>query len=68
VGIVPDVLALPLARLERVGILILIGVLFLLPMIGDKFGVDLNIVGSVVEGPVNWLIGAIGWLTGVRVG
>ena len=68
VGILPDALALPLARLERVGILILVAVLFLLPMIGDKFGIDLNIIGSVVERPVNWLIGAIGWLTGVRVG
>ena len=68
VGILPDFLALPLARLERVGILILIGALFLLPMIGDQLGINLNIVGSVVEGPVNWLIGAIGWITGVRMG
>ncbi|HXP12145.1 MAG TPA: site-2 protease family protein [Stellaceae bacterium] len=68
VGILPDALALPLARLERVGILILIAALFLLPMIGDQLGINLNIIGRVVEGPVNWLIGAIGWITGVRVG
>jgi Zn-dependent protease len=68
VGILPDFLALPLARMERFGLLILIAVLFLLPMIGDQLGMNLNIMASIIEGPVNWIIGAIGWLTGVQVG
>jgi Zn-dependent protease len=67
VGILPDFLALPLARMERFGLLILIAVLFLLPMIGDQLGMNLNIMARIIEGPVNWIIGAIGWMTGVQV-
>jgi len=65
VGILPDMLAFPLARMERYGILILITALFLLPMIGVQLGIDLNVVGDVVQGPVNWLLSAISKLTGV---
>ena len=43
VGILPDALALPLARLERVRHPDPVGALFLLPMIGDQLGIDLNI-------------------------
>jgi len=28
-------------------------------------GMDLNVVGHVVDGPVNWILGAISKLTGV---
>jgi len=42
VGVLPDRLAFPLARLERVGIFIVIGVFFLLPMLGENLGIDLN--------------------------
>jgi len=65
VGILPDALAFPLARMERYGMLILVGVLILLPLIGAQLGMDLNVVGHVVEGPVNWILGAISKLTGV---
>jgi Zn-dependent protease len=36
VGLLPDALASPLARLEPYGMMILIGVLFILPMIGAQ--------------------------------
>ena len=36
VGLLPDVLARPLARLERHGMLIMIGLLFILPIIGTN--------------------------------
>lgn len=65
VGLLPDALALPLARMERYGMLILIAALFLLPMIGTRVGMDLNVVSHVVQGPVNWILSAISWLTGV---
>ena len=42
VGVLPDALASPLARLEPYGLLILIGLLFILPMLGAQFGVDLS--------------------------
>jgi Zn-dependent protease len=48
VGVLPDALAQPLARLERYGMVILIGVLFVLPMLGRQFGVDLNVVTRLV--------------------
>ena len=42
VGVLPDALASPLARLEPYGMLILIGLLFILPMLGTQLGVDLD--------------------------
>jgi Zn-dependent protease len=38
VGVLPDALAKPLARLEPYGLLILIGVLFVLPLLGAQLG------------------------------
>jgi len=65
VGILPDSLAFPLARMERYGMLLLIGVLILVPMIGVKYHKDWNVFGRVVEGPVDWILSAITKLTGV---
>lgn len=67
VGLLPDVLALPLARVERYGILILLGLLFLIPMIGVQMGLDLNIVAHVIEQPVGWILSVIEWATGVNI-
>ncbi|HAD88415.1 MAG TPA: site-2 protease family protein [Rhodospirillaceae bacterium] len=64
VGLLPDALARPLARLERVGILIILGVVFLLPLIGDQIGVDLNIfwwlVGVPAQALMNLLFAGLG--------
>jgi len=65
VGLLPDALARPLARLERHGMIILIGLLFILPMIGTQLGVNLNLVGWLLGGPVDWVIGVILRLTGI---
>ena len=64
VGLLPDVLAVPLARLERYGMLIIIGLLFIVPMLGAQLGRDLNIVGWLLGGPVDAVIGAILRMTG----
>src|SRR5260370_5378651 len=64
VGLLPDFLALPLAALEPFGMLILIGVLFLMPMLGAQLGVDLSIVSRVVSVVTGTIIGIIVWLTG----
>ena len=64
VGLLPDILAKPLARLEPVGMLILIAVLFLVPLLGAQLGVDLSIVSRVVNIVTGAIIGAIVWLTG----
>ena len=64
VGILPDALAVPLARLEPYGMMILIGLLFILPLLGAQLGIDLNIVWQFVQRSTNVIINAILWLTG----
>jgi Zn-dependent protease len=64
VGLLPDVLAVPLARLERYGMAILIGLLFILPLVGDQLGRNLNVVGWLLGVPVDWVIEAILRVTG----
>jgi Zn-dependent protease len=65
VGLLPDALAKPLARLERHGMLIMIGLLFILPTIGAQIGINLNVVGWLLRGPVDWTIRTILRLTGL---
>jgi len=66
VGLLPRFLALPLARLDRYGLFIVIGGLFLLPMVGDWIGVDLNVFYWLIWRPVQmilpffWSLGGIG--------
>jgi len=48
VGLLPDALAIPLARMERYGMLILIALLIVLPMLGRNFGIDLSIVSRLL--------------------
>jgi Zn-dependent protease len=64
VGLLPGVLAAPLARLERYGMLIIIGLLFIVPMLGVQLGMDLNIVAWLLGGPVDAIIGTILRITG----
>jgi Zn-dependent protease len=64
VGVLPNVFANPLARLEPYGMLILIGLLFILPMLGAQLGVDLGIVSRVIASSTDAIIGAILRLTG----
>jgi Zn-dependent protease len=64
VGLLPRALALPLARIEPYGIMILLLFLFILPSIGSQAGVDLNILGHVIAGPTAALIGFVLLVTG----
>jgi Zn-dependent protease len=54
-SILPNVLAKPFARLERYGFLILLGIVFLLPMLGRQIGADLNLLRWAVSSPLRWL-------------
>jgi Zn-dependent protease len=65
VGLLPDVLAVPLARLERYGMAIIFGLLFIVPMLGVQLGMNLNIVGWLLGGPVDAIIGTILRITGI---
>lgn len=59
VGILPRQLAWPLARLERFGLFILVGVIFILPILGRQLGFDLNILRWLVLAPLDFLRGLL---------
>jgi Zn-dependent protease len=54
-SILPKALARPFAKLERFGFLILLGIIFLLPMLGRQIGTDLNLFGWAVDTPLRGL-------------
>jgi Zn-dependent protease len=64
VGVLPNWLALPLSRLEPFGMLIIIGLLFILPMVGAQTGMDLNVVWWFISAMTDAVAGAILFLTG----
>lgn len=51
VSVLPNSLAIPLQRLERYGLVIVLGLVFLLPWIGAQAGLDLNVFGWLVVEP-----------------
>jgi Zn-dependent protease len=67
VGLLPRSLAIPLARTERYGILIVLALFFLLPIVGTQLGVTLDPFGMLIGGPLQWLLHAVAWLTGHSV-
>jgi len=64
VGLLPDALALPLARLERYGMLILLLFLFVLPYIGAQTGYNLNVLTWLIGAPTEALIRFVLTITG----
>lgn len=64
VGLLPDVFAKQLARLEPYGMMILIGLLILLPLLGSQMGVDLDLVSHLIAISTDAVIGVILRLTG----
>jgi Zn-dependent protease len=64
VGLLPKALAAPLAGLEPYGMMILIGVLFILPIIGAQMGLDLNFVSQSIATVTNAVIAIILRITG----
>jgi len=64
VGLLPRQLALPLARMEPYGMLILMGVLFILPLIGTQIGMNLSVLPWLLGPPVDYVIRLLGFVTG----
>lgn len=56
VGILPDPLARPLARLERYGMLIIIMALFIVPLMGRYIGLNINVFQYIVMPPVQMIL------------
>ncbi len=64
VGLLPNAIGSPLARLEPYGMIILIGLLFILPMIGAQMGLDFNVVSRSIAAVTNAVISVILRITG----
>ncbi len=64
VGLLPYPLAVMVARLERYGILIVIGLVILLPMIGRQLGVNLDLLSRFVLAGVRALARMVAVVTG----
>jgi len=58
-GLLPPPLAWQLARLERVGMLVVLLGLFVLPLLARQAGVAFDPLGWLVDGPVNALAGIL---------
>lgn len=65
VGILPNFLAIPLARLERFGFMILIGTIFFLPMITRAMGTEIDPIRWVLNVPIGFVIGIIAKAAGL---
>ncbi len=66
VGALPWSMARHLVKLERTGIFIVLGAIFLLPWIGGKMGLDLNVFRWLVITPAGYLQDLILALVGLR--
>ncbi len=64
-GLLPYALAKPLQDLEPYGMMILIGLIFILPLIGQNLGVDLNVISWLISNAADPLIRAIAKIAGV---
>ncbi|MGO9547222.1 MAG: site-2 protease family protein [Rhodomicrobium sp.] len=64
VGLLPRGLAMPLARIEPHGMLILIGLIFILPFLGQTLGVDLNVISWILSSVADPIIKAVALLAG----
>ncbi len=58
-GLLPHGLSEPYARIERYGMVIILAALFLLPYVGTRLGIDLDVFGWLVGRPVAWLMHGI---------
>ena len=64
VGLLPRPLAIPLAKLEPFGMLILIGILILLPLAGSQFGLNLDVISAILRASTDFIIRFILLITG----
>jgi Zn-dependent protease len=64
VGLLPRVLAAPLARLEPFGMLILIGILILLPLAGSQFGLNLDVISAILRSLTGYVVQLLLVVTG----
>jgi Zn-dependent protease len=64
VGLLPRALAMPLARLEPYGMLILIGFLIILPLAGAQLGLNLDVISAILRRSTGFVIELLLVVTG----
>ncbi len=64
VGLLPRAIAIPLARLEPFGMLILVAFLILLPLAGSQFGLNLDVISKILRTLTGYVIELVLILTG----
>ena len=64
VGLLPNIFASQLARLEPYGMMILIGLVIVLPLLGSQLGIDLGFVSHAISSATQTVIRAILQVTG----
>jgi Zn-dependent protease len=64
VGLLPRALGTPLARLEPFGMLILISILIILPLAGSQFGLNLDVISTILRKSTGFVIQLLLVVTG----
>ena len=64
VGVLPKPLAIVVARLEPYGFPLLIGLLFILPLIGAQLGLNLDFIAQLLVVSTQWILEGLLRLTG----
>jgi Zn-dependent protease len=64
VGLLPNMLAVPLSRLEPYGMLVLIGILIVLPMLGTRLGLNLDVISAILRTTTSYVIRLLLVVTG----
>ena len=67
VGLLPKYFSYQLAKLERYGLFIIIGGIYLLPLIGKEIGIPLEPIHWFIQYVTNFLLTIISFLTGLSI-
>jgi Zn-dependent protease len=66
VGLLPDSLAYPLARMEKFGIVLVLTVIVIIPFIAREFGREVNVLAWILSPPLQYLESLIFSLSGLE--
>ncbi|MBO6480025.1 MAG: site-2 protease family protein [Pelagibacteraceae bacterium] len=67
VGLLPKYFSYQLAKLERYGLFIIIGALFILPLLGKQIGIPLEPIHWFIQYVSNFILTIISFLTGLNI-
>lgn len=65
-GLLPKQLAQVYAQLFRYGLLLVLGIIFILPLVGRNLGINLDIIGWMMHRPVQYLLRILAPLAGIQ--